>query len=629
MRRSPPWLALCLLLPAVAHAGEEPPAAPAPHLSRFGQGEGPSMKDGELRLLDALRAPRQSNAAAYERTQPGAFESLSMQARLRVLEGGDGGAFLFLSTRAYGVRGPAPFLPSVTEPNLRESFAVGVDVHNPPSTETFTAWGNYEGRPQREISLHWDGREIVKRVAPEEFRGRFVPLSIDVAFGVGGAEVTVRIAGAAVYERYFVAGMVPYEARLAIAAGTREDAKTQFDVADVRWATTQPAAPRRPPLHVEVFDHVRTDATKTAFAREVTLPPSSWAFGRVLLTLDVHDAGEAWDEWDRNGEVSVRSEGTLLGIVPFITSYRTPCHFVVDVTHFRPLLAGRKRLEIAAGTTFYRNRGFLLSVSLDFVPGTPELEPYRVVPLWNGTATYRSAENHFRDFFTPVALTIDRDAVAARVIVLTTGHSQVGEFTPSKRTVVFAPVRGGEPGAERRFEDVLWKTDCYLNPNRPQAGTWQFARAGWAPGDVVRPWWIDLTPHLVRGQEAELRYEPQPYDFTGHAEKPGEADVNAAVHVVRSYLILYRTPGALLAPPTLRVADVVAGSNAEKAGIRAGDYLASYAGKPVSTRDDVRFAMDVAKDAAPAHVTVVLYREGERPELPLPPGPMGVHLAER
>ena len=92
----------------------------------------------------------------------------------------------------------------------------------------------------------------------------------------------------------------------------------------------------------------------------------------------------------------------------------------------------------------------------------------------------------------------------------TTGHSQVGEFTPSART---ARLRDGGGEDAARFENVLWKTDCYLNPNRPQFGTWKYSRAGWAPGDVVRPWWIDLTPHLQPGSEAALRYEPEPYDF--------------------------------------------------------------------------------------------------------------------
>ena len=87
---------------------------------------------------------------------------------------------------------------------------------------------------------------------------------------------------------------------------------------------------------------------------------------------------QANPEWDRNGEISVYDkEGRKWGIVPFITSYRTECYWQVDVTHFRPLLAGKTRFEVRAGTTFYKNRGYMMSVSLDFYHGKPPLEPYR------------------------------------------------------------------------------------------------------------------------------------------------------------------------------------------------------------------------------------------------------------
>jgi hypothetical protein len=581
-------------------------------------------------MLDEAGTPLQSNAVAFDRARVGAYESLRLDARVRVLEGGDGGSFLFLDTRAYGARGPAPFFASWVEPNLAGTFAVGLDVHNPPSDEVFTPWGNYQDLPQREVSLHFDGREIVKRLAPEEFRGKEVPLSIAVDFVVGGAQATVRLGEGVVYDRYFVAGMEPYECRLAFGAGTRATETTLFDVSDVRFVQERPAAPRRPPLHVEVFAHVRTDNAKTAHEAEVDLPPADWAFGRVLLTLDLHDAGDGWDEWDRNGEVSVFDDsGRKLGIVPFITSYRTPCHWVVDVTPFRPLLAGKRRFEVAAGTDFYKNRGYLMSVSLDFHHGTPDPEPFRVVPLWVGTAHYRSAENHFRDFFVPRTVAIDAEATAARVFLATTGHSQVGEFTPSRRQVVFTPVAGGEAAAERRFEDVLWKTDCYLNPNRPQFGTWQYSRAGWAPGDVVRPWWIDLTEHLVPGSTAELRYEPEPYEFGEGDDRPTDAQAAEAIHVVRSYLILYRSPGALVPAPTLRVAGVRAGGNAARAGMAAGDYLAEYDGRVVSTPDELRLALQTAAERKKERVSVVVFRGSQRVELTVEVGLLGIEVVGR
>jgi len=620
MRRLLPFLIVAALpIPAVA--------GPSVHLSRFGAGEGPSAAEGVHRLLDAAGTPGQSNAIAFDRAEEGAFERLSFRARLRVLPGGEGGAVLFLSTAEYGARGPAPFVKLWTEPNLRGTFAVGIDVHDPPNDEPFGPWGNVLGRPEREVSLHWDGREIVKRVAPEEFRGDGTDLAIDVEHVSGGAEVTVAIAGAKVYDRYFVAEMHPYESRLAFGAGTRADASTEFDVADVTFEPTVPAAPRRPPLRFEVFHHVMTDNSLTSYDAEVALPPPGWAFGRVILTLQIHDGGRMWDEWDRNGRVAVVGEdGEERVIVPFITSYRTPCLWKVDVTHFRPLLAGRTTFRIAAGTTFYKNRGYLMSASLAFHHGTPDLEPFAAVPLWHGTARYRSEENHFRNFFTPRTASIPEETKAARLFLTTTGHSQVGEFTPSRRTVVFVPEAGG---AEHRFENLLWRTDCYLNPNRPQYGTWKYPRAGWAPGDVVRPWWIDLTPHLAPGARAELRYEPEPYDFSGRERKPTAKQVNAASHVVRSWLILYREPSGLAPAPVLRVTNVAAGSAAAKAGMRPGDYLAVYDGRRVDSIDDLRGAIAAATAAKKEKVVVVVYRGAARRELELPPGRMGVNLAAR
>jgi hypothetical protein len=616
---------LGLLLPTLAFAEDDPAAAwRGAQFTCFGAGSGPKQVDEVVHLLDGAGTKAQSNAVAFEEVRADARGNMTLLCLLRVLEGGDGGSFLFLNTQEYGARGPAPYLKSWVEPNLRKTFAVGIDVHNPPSQEMFTPWGNYQDLPQREVSLHWDGREIVKRVAPEEFRGDFANVEIRLEHVIGGAEVTVRIGKALVYDREFIAHVQPYPARLAIGAGTRADAATEFDVKDVHFSVEGKVSPTRPPLHRDVFHHVLTDNKTTAYTAEVQLPPIDWAFGRVILTLDIHDAKKDWDEWDRNGEISIWDGDRKLGIVPFITSYRTECHWEVDVTHFRPLLSGKRKFEIRAGTNFYKNRGYMLSVSLDFHHGTPELEPYRVVPLWHGTAHYKSAENHCRDFFEPQTVAIDGEAQGARLFTTTTGHSQIGEFTPSKRSIVYVPIQGEEPA--QTFANTLWKTDCYLNPNRPQFGTWQFSRAGWAPGDVVRPWWIDLSAHLVAGKDAEFRYVPEPYDFEG-GKQPTEKQINAASHVVRSYLILYRKPTALVAAPVLLVTNVTANSNAAQNGMKQGDYLARYDGTLLNSLDDLRAAIQAA--AGKAKVAVVVFRDGKRLELELAPGRMGVGLAGR
>jgi len=591
------------------------------HLSRFGAGVGPVMESGEIRLLDATGTHGQSNAYALDRAQKGAAEQTRFASKLRVLKGGDGGAIVFLNTGEYGAHGPAPFVKSWVEPNLRQTFAVGIDVHNPKDEQAFSAWGNYMGNPQREISLHWNGREIVKRVAPKEFRGDWSDFEIVLKHVIGGAEATVTIAGAKVYDRYFLAGLLPYESRLVIGAGTRADVATEFDVKDWMYVQTGVAAPVRAPKHFEVFNHVLTNNKKTAYEAEVQLPPANWEFGRVILTLDIHDAGPNWDEWDRNGEISIiTADGKRLGIVPFITSYRTECHWEVDVTHFRPWLAGKTKFEVRAGTNFYKNRGYMMSVGLDFYPGLLKLEPYRVVPVWHGTAKYKTAENHFQDFFTPQEIAIDAEALGARLFTTTTGHSQIGEFTPSKRTVI---AQAHKAAPAHRFENTLWKSDVYLNPNRPQFGTWKYSRAGWAPGDVVRPWWIDLSGVLLPGKTALLRYEPTEYDVADSQQK----QINQASHVVRSYLILYRAPIGTMPAPTLQITTVAAKSNARKAGIKRGDYLAEYDGKVVRSLDELRAAIGAA--ANKQEIPVVVYRGAKRMEVTLGPGKMGVGLASR
>jgi PDZ domain/Peptide-N-glycosidase F, C terminal len=624
------WL-LGLLLLALPPAAARARQAPAAHLATFAAGGGPREEGGVYHLLDAARTPGQLNAVAFPATQRGAFARLTLRCRLRVLKGGEGGAFLFLNTADYGRRGPAPFVRHWTVPNLAGSFAVGIDVYDPPVEKPSGRLANYQGRPQREVSLHWDGREIVRRVAPVEFRGEFADCEILVEQVAGGAEITVRLAGAAVYDHFFLPGMHPYEARLAIGAGTTEQATTKFDVKDLAFTQTSPAKRQRPPLHFELFNHVRIANPNPAARRQVTLPPADWAFARLILTLELHDAGPQWDGWDRTGSLAViDADGVRHVILPFITSFRTPGRWQVDVTPFRPWLSGPVTFEIAIGTDTPKKRGFMLSASLDFYHGTPKLEPFRIVPLWTGTAHYRSAANHFSDFFPPRSVAIDAATRAAKLFITTSGHNKVGEFTPSRRSVIFAPEKGGDPAAERRFSNLLWRSDCYLNPVRPQAGTWYYARAGWAPGDVVRPWRIDLTPAIVPGRTAELRYQPEPYDFSNLPadRRPTEAQIDQATQIVNAYLILYRTPADLQPAPFLRVLDVDAGSNAARAGIREGDYLLSYAGERPTTIEALRAAIRKAAAAGKKRVTVGISRGDRQLELELEPGRMGVLLEE-
>jgi len=98
------------------------------------------------------------------------------------------------------------------------------------------------------------------------------------------------------------------------------------------------------------------------------------------------------------------------------------------------------------------------------------------------------------------------------------------EFMPARRKVT---VNG------KAFSNLLWRTDNYLNPCRPQGGTWKYDRAGWGPGALVIPWEIDVSDLVKPCEPVTIDYAPQPYVN----ENAGKSRAN---HIVEAVLIEYR-----------------------------------------------------------------------------------------
>ena len=57
----------------------------------------------------------------------------------------------------------------------------------------------------------------------------------------------------------------------------------------------------------------------------------------------------------------------------------------------------------------------------------------------------------------------------------------------------------------------LWKDDCATNPCENQAGTWLFSRAGWCPGQDVRPYVVNTTATASPGSTISMDYVLQSY----------------------------------------------------------------------------------------------------------------------
>jgi Peptide-N-glycosidase F, N terminal./Peptide-N-glycosidase F, C terminal. len=413
------------------------------------------------------------------------------------------------------------------EPSAQGVLALGFDTLNPPTKNPFNADGNIYDRPQREISLHWNGVEIANRFCPVDLKGeKGHRVRWQVAFVTGGAEVTVRVNDTPVYDRYFVPEALPgvlATGDISVAGAAR--------VAGLSVKRSGGAAsPGAPPVRVKAFDRVLNDKAHHRNENRVSFPEKTDGVGRVVCTLTLAETPDGLDPWDRIAQIFLYDDsGERFEVLRYMTPYRKGWQWKVDVTDLLPLLQGSKRMEVFCETYA---QGWLVSVDFDFYPGKLERVPYRVENLWSATALIGQADKPVEKALPAKELVRPKEAKQVRVRLNVTGHGQAPNTDNSAEFVrLWRRLHVGEKGV---YEDVLWKTDCYLNPCRPQGGTWKFDRAGWAPGDVVTSWVVDVTRNFPAGKPVPFRYEIQPFEN----KTPDHG--NPARHLVEAQVIYYR-----------------------------------------------------------------------------------------
>lgn len=402
------------------------------------------------------------------------------------------------------------------EPNAPYTVAIALDTHNPPPTDTevttdaegkpkypmgwFDELGNWYNRPQRELSVHVNGTEVHNILCPVEYRtGQPVGLTAELTFVAGAALLDVAIDAQPVLTDHPLLGVAPFPA--AAAAGAAGDAvRIATPTLEPSGAVTDAQLAR--PVRVRAFDSYFVhagDRTPKAPADFSNIPVHT---ARVVATLTLAEPEVGFDHWDKKGVIYLWAPATegadaepqRFELLRFITPFRTGWTWKADITHLLPLIKDHRTLGIDIGTYM---KGWLVTLDLDFYPGTPQLEPIAVVPLWSGDVEIGNPDNPPSNTFVDRVIDIPAGATHAAVYVTATGHGMdpntdnAGEFMPLGRTL---SVRTDD--AEIIEHDTLWKEDVYLNPCRPQRGTWKFDRAGWAPGSLVLPWSVDCSSLL-------------------------------------------------------------------------------------------------------------------------------------
>lgn len=415
------------------------------------------------------------------------------------------------------------------EPSAPRAFGLGIDASDPWTDDPFRGSGNIHHRPEHEISLHWDGREIVKARTRTDFRtGGPREFALELEFVPGGAEVTARVADETVFDRYFIAGLEPYVGRpVLLARGGDRSGTISLD--DLRLRLSEPTSPAVPPTKVVVFDKVRNDKDHHENSATVELPKNLALYSRIVATLELAPTPQGIDPWDRLGRIWVLDgNGEKWEILRYITPYRKGWVWKVDVTDFAPLLSGKAKFVQDCPTYA---EGWLVSVDLDYYVGPTERRPYRLARLWSGQPDIGDPKDPVSEFYVDRTVRLDPETSGAKVRIMVTGH---GMYPNSQNAAEFMPIGRTLRVNGATYRNRLWKTDNYLNPCRPQSGTWKYDRAGWAPGDVVQPWVVDVSELALGKDRLEVSYELDPY------VNENKGKTWAPFHATEAYVVLYR-----------------------------------------------------------------------------------------
>ena len=134
--------------------------------------------------------------------------------------------------------------------------------------------------------------------------------------------------------------------------------------------------------------------------------------------------------------------------------------------------------------------------------------------MWSGTVGFNADYDGNRP---PIVFDVPQDVERVEFVAYITGHGwgnstchNCAEFCNSKH--IFS-LNGGVYDFEKSFPNAASNNYCMsleaisegVIPN--QGGTWGYGRAGWCPGQDVKPYIVDITDYVEIGSENLLDYD--------------------------------------------------------------------------------------------------------------------------
>lgn len=276
------------------------------------------------------------------------------------------------------------------------------------------------------------------------------------------------------------------------------------------------------------------------FITKTKFPSTDSSYKKILLKFTIGCPSIGCSDWDYTVKVYARrpigvdtANKTIYEYIEF-ARYITPYSgdksagwfrdFEADITDFRSVL--KDSVEIGIKYEGYSD-GFTASLDYYFVKGTPIREAYKVVPVYYGGFPYGDPQNSIENYLKPFKFKSNDTTDRVGIHIIQTGHGFGGnedcaEFCPKYN---FIKINGVQ-----RYSNLVWKDNCGLNPIYPQPGTWLYDRANWCPGEMVRPFYHDLSP-FVGSDSTTFDLNMTPFTNVGN---------NSCSYNVAANLIYYR-----------------------------------------------------------------------------------------
>ncbi|MDA3942738.1 MAG: peptide-N-glycosidase F-related protein [Bacteroidetes bacterium] len=258
-----------------------------------------------------------------------------------------------------------------------------------------------------------------------------------------------------------------------------------------------------PTLNYMIFDQERHNygGYGQAHTRTVYMPENLDDYSEIYVNIDLDCPTGGCDPWDQPAKLMINKDGENYEIARYITPYGVACGgWTWDLTDFRSLLVNE--VDWVSYVQVWGASGWLVSVQLELIEGSPAYPYTKVTKLWNEDNWVYGDPDISYDFPEKEVL-IQPETVAAKIRMTMTGHGQgntlnAAEFSEFTHHIWV--------DGEETFAQHLWKDDCAQNSCSPQNGTYLYSRSGWCPGQDVQPWEWDMNGHFAPGETVSLDY---------------------------------------------------------------------------------------------------------------------------